>query len=84
MLFIQSVTNIADPDDGSCAACDDESCCLLLKSTLNSNHDRCSWAIKSLDRVCLNVSFFSWDQGRILFFQSDCISRETARVFIVR
>jgi hypothetical protein len=45
MLFVQSVTyNIADPDDGSCESCEDESCCLSLKSTLNSNEDRCYWA----------------------------------------
>jgi hypothetical protein len=45
MLFIQSVTyNIADPDDGSCEACGDESCCLSLKSTLNAKEDRCQWS----------------------------------------
>jgi hypothetical protein len=44
MLFVQSVTyNIADPDDGSCEDCDDENCCLSLRSTLNVNEDRCSW-----------------------------------------
>jgi hypothetical protein len=44
MLFVQSVTyNIADPDDGSCESCEDESCCLSLESTLNVNEDRCSW-----------------------------------------
>jgi hypothetical protein len=44
MLFVQSVTyNIADPDDGSCEKCDDERCCLSLKSTLNSNEYRCHW-----------------------------------------
>ena len=41
MLFVQSVTyNIADPDDGSCESCEDESCCLSLRSTLNSNEDQ--------------------------------------------
>jgi hypothetical protein len=44
MLFVQSVTyNIADPDDGSCESCEDESCCLSLRSTLNSNEDCCYW-----------------------------------------
>lgn len=44
MLFIQSVTyNVADPDDGSCEACNDMKCCLSLKSTLNSNENRCYW-----------------------------------------
>jgi hypothetical protein len=44
MLFVQAVTyNIADPDDGSCEACNEESCCLSLQSTLNSKEDRCYW-----------------------------------------
>ena len=44
MLFIQSVTyNIAAPDDGSCESQDTESGCLSLKSTLNSNENRCYW-----------------------------------------
>jgi hypothetical protein len=44
MLFVQSVTyNIADPDDGSCEACKDESHCLSLRSTLNSRESRCYW-----------------------------------------
>jgi hypothetical protein len=44
MLFVQSVTyNIADPDDGSCEACKDESRCLSLRSTLNARESRCSW-----------------------------------------
>jgi hypothetical protein len=48
MLFVQSVTyNIADPDDGSCEKCEDESCCLSLKSTLNSNEDRCYWSVSA-------------------------------------
>jgi hypothetical protein len=49
MLFVQSVTyNIADPDDGSCEACGDNlNCCLSLKSTLNSNEDRCVWLLTS-------------------------------------
>jgi hypothetical protein len=51
MLFIQSVTyNIADPDDGSCEDCEDESCCLSLKSTLNTNEDRCSWKVDDLQQ----------------------------------
>jgi hypothetical protein len=41
---VQSVTyNIADPDDGSCEECQDESCCLSLKSSLNSRVHRCHW-----------------------------------------
>jgi hypothetical protein len=45
MLFVQSVTyNIADPDDGSCESCEDETCCSSLKSTLNSNENRCYWS----------------------------------------
>jgi hypothetical protein len=59
MLFVQSVTyNIADPDDGSCESCEDESCCLSLKSTLNSNEDRCYWEISSStnDTLTLPVS----------------------------
>jgi hypothetical protein len=41
MLFVQSVTyNIADPDDGSCEACNDESRCLSLRSTLNARESR--------------------------------------------
>jgi hypothetical protein len=48
MLFVQSVTyNIADPDDGSCEACDDLNCCLSLKSTLSSNEARCVWLLTS-------------------------------------
>jgi hypothetical protein len=47
MLFVQSVTyNIADPDDGSCESCNNESCCLSLKSTLNAKENRCSWEIE--------------------------------------
>jgi hypothetical protein len=53
MLFIQSVTyNIADPDDGSCEKCENESCCLSLRSTLNSNEDRCSWKTQESDGSC--------------------------------
>jgi hypothetical protein len=44
MLFVQSVTyNVADPDDGSCEACTNESDCLSLKSTLNMREKRCYW-----------------------------------------
>jgi hypothetical protein len=44
MLFVQSVTyNIADPDDGSCEACKDESQCFSLRSTLNVGQSRCYW-----------------------------------------
>jgi hypothetical protein len=44
MLFVQSVTyNIADPDDGSCEKCESEGCCLSLKSTLDSQEERCDW-----------------------------------------
>jgi hypothetical protein len=44
MLFVQSVTyNIADPDDGSCESCEDESCCLSLQSTVNGKENRCYW-----------------------------------------
>jgi hypothetical protein len=71
MLFVQSVTyNIADPDDGSCENCEDESCCLSLKSTLNSNEDRCYWEVSST----------STDQGSCHFRQ---ISDDLSRVFIV-
>jgi DNA-binding beta-propeller fold protein YncE len=50
MLFVQSVTyNIADPDDGSCEACESENCCLSLKSTLNSRQDRCDWKSSALN-----------------------------------
>jgi hypothetical protein len=71
MLFVQSVTyNIADPDDGSCENCEDESCCLSLKSTLNSNEDRCYWERSST----------STDQGSCHFRQ---ISDDMTRVFIV-
>jgi hypothetical protein len=48
MLFVQSVTyNIADPDDGSCEACKDESKCLSLISTLNMRESRCYWVTNS-------------------------------------
>jgi hypothetical protein len=48
MLFVQSVTyNIADPDDGSCEACKDESRCLSLRSTLNVRESRCYWDSES-------------------------------------
>jgi hypothetical protein len=48
MLFVQSVTyNIADPDDGSCEACHDESRCLSLRSTLNVRESRCYWKSSS-------------------------------------
>jgi hypothetical protein len=71
MLFVQSVTyNIADPDDGSCENCEDESCCLSLRSTLNSNEDRCYWERSST----------STDQGSCHFRQ---ISDDRTRVFIV-
>jgi hypothetical protein len=53
MLFIQSVTyNLADPDDGSCESCEVQSCCLALKSTLNSQEDRCSWDSQSQEDSC--------------------------------
>jgi hypothetical protein len=71
MLFVQSVTyNIADPDDGSCENCEDESCCLSLRSTLNSNEDRCYWEVSST----------SADQGSCHDRQ---ISDDLTRVFIV-
>jgi hypothetical protein len=45
MLFVQSVTyNISDPDDGSCEACQTETRCLSLRSTLNTRENRCYWA----------------------------------------
>jgi hypothetical protein len=48
MLFVQSVTyNIADPDDGSCEACKDESRCLSLRSTLSTRESRCYWQTDS-------------------------------------
>jgi hypothetical protein len=44
MLFVQSVTySIADPDDGSCEACQSESRCMSLRSTLNLRQSRCYW-----------------------------------------
>jgi hypothetical protein len=50
MLFVQSVTyNIADPDDGSCEACKDESRCLSLRSTLNARESRCYWETAGSD-----------------------------------
>jgi hypothetical protein len=56
MLFVQSVTyNIADPDDGSCEACDSVSCCFSLKSTLNLNEDRCYWKEPPLSHWNLTV-----------------------------
>jgi hypothetical protein len=79
MLFIQSVTyNISDPDDGSCEACDDESCCLSLKSTLNLNEDRCSWKVDgSSDPLAFNLS----TTGESCHFRS--IAGDLQRVFIV-
>ncbi len=45
MLFVQSLTyDIADPDDGSCELCEEESCCISLRSTLNSQESRCHWS----------------------------------------
>jgi hypothetical protein len=50
---VQSVTyNIADPDDGSCEACKDESRCLSLRSTLNSRESRCYWEKTGIDGFC--------------------------------
>jgi hypothetical protein len=68
MLFVQSVTyNIADPDDGSCEKCEDESCCLSLKSTLNSNEDRCYWKTQESDAITGSCHFrpISGDMERV-------------------
>jgi hypothetical protein len=71
MLFIQSMTyNIADPDDGSCEACEDESCCLSLKSTLNSNEYRCYWERS-----------YSVEEGGSCLFRE--IGEDMTRMFIV-
>jgi hypothetical protein len=73
MLFVQSVTyNIADPDDGSCESCEDDSCCMSLRSTLNSNEDRCSWETSS--------TVLSSSDGSCHFRE---ISNDMSRVFIV-
>jgi hypothetical protein len=80
MLFVQSVTyNIADPDDGSCEACEDENCCLSLRSTLNSNQDRCYWtASSSFSSLSTNVTVAS--KGTCAFRD---IGRDATRVFTV-
>jgi hypothetical protein len=72
MLFIQSVTyNLADPDDGSCEQCKDESCCLSLKSTLNAREDRCYW---------LNATAYETISGSCHFRE---IAEDMTRMFIV-
>ena len=66
MLFVQSVTyNLADPDDGSCEACNNETCCLTLKSTLNLNQDRCYWDLSasSINSTLVNGSCHFRDIG---------------------
>jgi hypothetical protein len=84
MLFVQSVTyNIADPDDGSCEACEDESCCLSLSSTLNSNEDRCYWESSSA-RWVANISSASSSgvgSGGSCHFRE--IGEDMVRMFIV-
>jgi hypothetical protein len=81
MLFIQSVTyNIADPDDGSCEACDDQNCCLSLKSTLNSQEDRCYWTQESSDFGNTTVLDSTLDPSSCHFRSID---QAMTRMFIV-
>jgi hypothetical protein len=78
MLFVQSVTyNIADPDDGSCEACEDESCCLSLRSTLNSNEDQCDWIASGVSSSNLTSS---WDRGSCHF---RALGEDMTRMFVV-
>jgi hypothetical protein len=71
MLFVQSVTyNIADPDDGSCEACQNETRCLSLRSTLNLRESRCYWKLSNA----------SPDQGSCHFRD---IGEDMTRMFIV-
>ncbi len=86
MLFVQSVTyNIADADDGSCEACEDESCCLSLKSTLNSNEDRCYWESSGI--FITNLTSFSLFSSSEVEFEGSChyreIENDMVRMFIV-
>jgi hypothetical protein len=79
MLFIQSVTyNIADPDDGSCEACESAGCCLSLRSTLNWNEDRCSW-----DEWSLVTNSSSSDSGEDGSCSFRAISGDITRIFTV-
>jgi hypothetical protein len=78
MLFVQSVTyNIADPDDGSCEACADENCCIALRSTLNSNEDRCDWISQGVPSA--NLTSFP-EQGSCRFRD---LGEDMTRMFIV-
>jgi hypothetical protein len=84
MLFIQSVTyNIADPDDGSCESCEEQSCCLSLKSSLNRKEARCYWTAPITDEsnatLVLNSSLNEFDGS----CQSRPIEGDLKRVFIV-
>jgi hypothetical protein len=76
MLFVQSVTyNIADPDDGSCEACESESRCLSLRSTLNTRQSRCYWKTDSD-----SVTFSSSSDGSCHFRE---IGGDMTRMFVV-
>jgi hypothetical protein len=80
MLFIQSVTyNIADPDDGSCEGCESESCCLSMKSTLNSNEDKCYWV--PLGVRITNTTSLSLSSNGSCHFRD--IGEDMTRMFIV-
>jgi hypothetical protein len=80
MLFIQSVTyNIADPDDGSCEECEIESCCLSMKSTLNSNEDKCYW--ESSGVWITNTTSLSLSSNGSCHFRE--IGEDMTRMFIV-
>jgi hypothetical protein len=84
MLFIQSVTyNIADPDDGSCEACEDQSCCLSLKSSLNRNEPRCYWSSPTPDESNATLALNSTLDEQYGSCQSRPISGDMKRVFIV-
>ena len=87
MLFVQSVTyNIADADDGSCESCEDESCCLSLKSTLNSNEDRCYWESSGIFITNLTSPSLSSLSSEVEF-EGSChyreIENDMVRMFIV-
>lgn len=79
MLFIQSVVyNIADPDDGSCEQCEEETCCLSLQSTLNLNENRCYW--QPDDEIDHQMNESSHDDGSCHFRE---IGADMSRMFIV-
>ena len=79
MLFVQCVVyNISDSDDGSCESCENEMCCLSLKSTLNSNENRCYWAAGDDD---LTVGTNSSSGMHFCHFRS--INQDMTRMFLV-